>query len=590
MARRGGVDGVAMALVLLAGPLVAGCTERDGPPPAGPLAGSWPTLGAPLADPLAPGPHTWTTEDYDLGETTVGGPDASHSDYEYEARLRGTLTMPDGPGPFPLAVFLHGQHSTCGDAEGGQPGLLEPCAAPYRNDRGYLYLMEHLASHGMAVASVLAHEVNQRNGGSEVGMRARGELVLATLDALAAGGHAPRLDLARVGLMGHSRGGEGVVTAAEVNTERARPYPLAGVIALAPTDFGGRNVTAIPFLSLAPYCDGDVYSLHGLRQFDQSRHTDAAAAKVQLLVMGANHNNYNTMWGSGVGRAPFVDGAGDDAGLGRHQNTHCDLARSEGGGRLSVEETLAEATLHLGGFLRWTVLGDGRLAPYFLGAPQPAEACPGRSACPGAVHVSAMTPGRRDLFHVGPGGPVGHGGAAVAVSAEEARPCRQADCAPNVYSGAWMLDVPLEPEATLAIDLGGPADLRGTPVLQVRVGVPTDRSVNAFGPPRMEATFADARGSVAVAVDHPALFMPPGLVADPGAGGLGVAYLGGAKVSANSVVIPVPDGIDAGNVTSIALRFVAAGDEGRSLPDRILVADAWLNRETSAALAPAAAP
>jgi dienelactone hydrolase len=562
--------------------LFAGCSGPAAPPQAPAAAArAWPPLGEPLADPLADGPFTWTTTDYDLGEVTVGGPDAKHSDYEYTAKVRGTLTLPDGPGPFPLAVFLHGQHTTCGDEQGNATGPLEACAAPYRNDRGYLYLMEHLASHGMAVASVLAHEVNNRNGGDEVGMRARGELVLATIDALAASEHGPRLDLTRIGLMGHSRGGEGVVTATAVNAERARPYPLAGVVALAPTDFAGRNVTAIPFLALAPYCDGDVYSLHALRQFDQSRYTDPGVAKVQLLVMGANHNNYNTMWGHGVGLAPFVGDAGDDAGFGRHQNTHCDLPRSEGGGRLDVGETLAEAKLHIGGFLRWTVLGDDRLAPYFLGAAQPGAACPGQVACPGAVHVSAMTPGRRDLFHVGPGGLAPAAGVKAAATA--GTPCQEEACAPNVYSSAWMLSMPLEPEATLTLDLGGPTDLRETPVLEVRVGVPTDRSVNLFGPPLLEATFESASGAVAVPVDDPALFMPPGLAADPGLGALGLAYVGGAKVAANAVTLRIPDGVDLGNVTSIRLRFTAADSAGAPLPDRVLVADAWLNRDTAAA-------
>jgi hypothetical protein len=563
--------------------LLAGCAETPAPaaqPVAEPT--SWAALGEPAAAPLADGPLAWTTADYDLGEMKVGGADAAHDDYEYTARIRGTLTMPEGPGPFPLAVFLHGQHTTCAGPDGSQGG---DCSQPYRNDRGYLYLMEHLASHGIATASILAHEVNNKNGAGDVGMWARGELTLATVDALAASEHAARLDLSRIGLMGHSRGGEGVVTAAEVNAERAQPLALASIIALAPTDFEFRSVPGIPFLTLAPYCDGDVYSLHGLRQFDQSRHTDSDAVKVQLLVMGANHNNYNTMWGKAVGGVPLFGEQGDDAGYGRHQNTHCDLPREQGGGRLSLPDTYAEAKLHLGGFLRWTLLGDDSLAPYFLGAPQAPEACPGGEACPGAVHVSAMTPGRRDLFWAEQDGLMAGPGVAVG---PDAAVCQMEACAANVYSSAWMADLPMLAEgASLTVTFDGPTDVRETPVLQVRVGVPTDRSLNAFGPPRMSVTFTDASGAQsAVGVEDPALFLPPGLVADPGVGAIGFVYLGGAKVAANSVTLRIPAGVDAGNLTAIAFSFVGAGPTEASLPDRILVADAWLNRDTAAAVAP----
>jgi hypothetical protein len=564
--------------------LLAGCAETPPPVPDAPAEpAAWPALGEPLAAPLADGPMEWTTVDYELGEMTVGGADAAHDDYEYESKIRGTLTLPDGPGPFPLAVFLHGQHTTCAGPDGSQGG---DCSQPYRNDQGYLYLMEHLASHGIATASILAHEVNNKNGAGDVGMWARAELALGTIDALAGSQWASRLDFARIGLMGHSRGGEGVVTAAEVNAERAQPLALASIIALAPTDFEFRHVPGIPFLTLAPYCDGDVYSLHGLRQFDQSRFTDSDAVKVQLLVMGANHNNYNTMWGKAVGGVPLFGEQGDDAGYGRHQNTHCDLPREQGGGRLSLEDTYAQAKLHLGGFLRWTLLGDASLAPYFLGAEQPAAACPDGEPCPGAVHVSAMTPGRRDLFWVEQDGLMAGPGVVVG---PEAAVCQMDECAANVYSSAWMADLPMVAAgAGLTLTLDGPTDVRETPILQVRVGVPTDRSLNAFGPPRMAVAFTDAAGArVVVDVDHPALFLPPGLVADPGVGAIGLAYVGGAKVAANSVTLRVPAGVDASNLTAIELSFLGAGPSDASLPDRVLVADAWLNRDTSAPLRPA---
>ena len=557
-------------VVLLAGCLSGGEGTTD---PATILEDPvWLPLGELLASPLAPGPMTWTQEDYDLGATRVGGADASHSDYAYESLIRGVITVPSGEGPFPLAVFLHGQHTTCAGPNGEEGG---DCSQPYRNDQGYLYLMEHLASHGIATASILAHEINNENGLPDTGMWARGELVLATLDALANSTYTPRLDFSRIGLMGHSRGGEGVVTAVEVNNGRPTPYTLSAVVALAPTDFAFRSVPDVPFLTLAPYCDGDVYSLHGLRQFDQSRYVDDGTVKVQLLVMGANHNNYNTQWGRGWTNAVVSDG--DDAMFGRHQNTHCDLRREDGGGRLSLEETYAQAILHMGGFLRWNLLDEGGFAPYFLGAPQPAEACPAATSCPGAVHVSTMTPGRRDMFWAESTGLVG----APGVQVPDATVCQMTACAENVYSSAWMADMTILQEASLRFTFDAPADLRETPTFLVRIGVPTDKSVPELGPPTMAVTFEAGPQSITIAIDHPALFMPPALPADPGVGALGFIYLGGAKVAANAVEVPLPAELDAGNVTAIVLTFGPA-----TYVDRILVADGWFNRATSSTRSP----
>jgi hypothetical protein len=53
------------------------------------------------------------------------------------APLNGLARVPDGQGPFPLAVFAHGNHD------------------PLENSTpGYLYLCELLASHGIIAATI----------------------------------------------------------------------------------------------------------------------------------------------------------------------------------------------------------------------------------------------------------------------------------------------------------------------------------------------------------------------------------------------------------------------------------------------------
>ncbi len=558
-----------LAVILIA--TLAGCFDantdnaatKTGQTPPTP---SWLPLGANHPTPLTAGTHTHTTFDYEFGETIVGGPDASHERYEYEAMIRGVMTLPDGPGPYPLAVFLHGQHTTCAGPDGQEGG---DCSRPYRNDKGYLYLMEHLASHGIATASILAHEINRQNGAGDTGMWARGELVLATIQALKDSSHAANLDFTRIGLMGHSRGGEGVVTAVEVNQAQGNPHNLSAVIALAPTDFARRSVPSIPFLTLAPYCDGDVYSLHGLRQFDQSRYTDNDALKIQLLVMGANHNNYNTQWGKAE-PGPMADG--NDAFTGRHMYPHCDLSREDGGGRMTLQDTYAQAIFHMGGFLRWTLLEETGLAPYFLGQTQPNEACPASTPCPGATHLSVMTPGRQDLFWADENGLVG----APGVTTPPATTCNMNNCDFNVYSSAWMAELELLQPATLQFTLDDAWDLRHAPQFNVRIAIPTVLSTSPLqGPPTMHITFHDATQSHTIPIDHPALFVPPALPIDAG-----TSIIGSAKVSANAITLPIPEDMDRGNITGITLEFSAQPGS------RILVADAWFNRETANVLRP----
>src|SRR5688572_1691642 len=67
---------VAGLVVLVA---FAGCAD----PPAAVAeviapAPAWPPLPEPVADPLTNGPLAWTTTEYDLGKTEVGGADAKH--------------------------------------------------------------------------------------------------------------------------------------------------------------------------------------------------------------------------------------------------------------------------------------------------------------------------------------------------------------------------------------------------------------------------------------------------------------------------------------------------------------------------------
>jgi len=258
-------------------------------------------------DPLAPGPHGHRLVGFDMGLLLAEDPDLVV--YTYPVQVRGEATVPDGEGPFPVVLLVHGRHATC-SAAGTEFVFTHVCpeagpVEPVDSYTGYRYLAENLASHGFVVLSISANQINDRDLAGDGGANARGQLVhhvLADLVASDAGqGSLPELasllDLDRVGLMGHSRGGEGVVTAAQMGDGDG--YHIEAVFALAPTDFAHRTFGASvgAFAMLLPYCDGDVVGLDGARNFDNMRlAADRPAALHQVTAFGANHNFYNTVW------------------------------------------------------------------------------------------------------------------------------------------------------------------------------------------------------------------------------------------------------------------------------------------------------
>ena len=110
--------------------------------------------------------------------------------------LNGHVCVPRGRGPFPLAVFAHGNHD------------------PLQNSTpGYLYLCQLLASHGIVAATIDVNFLNGFNFG-ENDARAIVHMEhlrqFRTWDGQAAHPLHARIDLNRILIVGHSRGGEGV--------------------------------------------------------------------------------------------------------------------------------------------------------------------------------------------------------------------------------------------------------------------------------------------------------------------------------------------------------------------------------------------
>ncbi|WP_328327777.1 hypothetical protein OHA70_01825 [Kribbella sp. NBC_00382] len=381
-------------------------------------------LGPKLAvDPGAAGKYQVDTAEYNLGDEAVYLPGLGH-----KSEIAGKVYSPRGAiGTRPLVIFLHGRHESCyGDA--GDPEIPWPCAKgqkPVPSYRGYDGPAEALAGHGYQVVSISSNAINGWDSRSfDQGAQARAELILDHLHLWkkwATVGSGPfgrkfvgRIDFTNIGLMGHSRGGEGVARAAVLNADRGGKYGIRAVLPLAPTDFARATVPGVAMSVILPYCDGDVSDLQGQKFYDDTRYsvTGDPAARSTVLVMGANHNFFNTEWTPGQSVAPSID----DWEYTDPENPKGRPCGSEYAGRLTAKEQQAVGTAYIAGFFRLQLGHETKLLPLLDGSnAHPASA--GRAV----VRVVSQAAGRLDVNRLDKALPV-TGKATASVCAGTRRP------------------------------------------------------------------------------------------------------------------------------------------------------------------------
>ncbi len=220
--------------------------------------------------------------------------------------LNGRVYMPEGKGPFPLVVIVHGN------------SLME-----MSSDAGYEYLGKLLASRGYIVASIDENFLNSSWHSLWQGIsrnNARAWIILQHLKLWRDWNKSSdnplfeQVDMNNVALIGHSRGGEAVALAAAFN--RLPYYPddcmisfdfnfgIRSVIAIAPVDAQyqptGRHtpLSNINYLVMHGVYDGDVRAFQGASQYERVVLDDGGDwFKASLYIYGANHGQFNTKWG-----------------------------------------------------------------------------------------------------------------------------------------------------------------------------------------------------------------------------------------------------------------------------------------------------
>ena len=330
------------------------------------------------ADPSAPGSLAVSREEYTFGDTAF-----TPTGFPGPVEVTASVHYPSAlAGPYPLVLFLHGRHATCYVGGGNGSAFLEwPCTPPrlsIPSYQGYDYIAQNLASHGYIVVSVSANGINARdNFVFDLGANARAQLLQRHLDlwqGFNTTGGAPfgskfvgKVDLTRVGTMGHSRGGEGVVRHYQLNASLGSPYGVKAVFPLAPVDFNRPVINNVPLAVMLPYCDGDVADLQGVHFYDDARYNvpGDAAAKHTVLVMGANHNFFNSVWTPSPGNT--IPGAADDWNtfvVSGRNDPHCGIVK--GNQRLTPEQQRAVGLANIAGFFR-NYLGGENFASQFNG-------------------------------------------------------------------------------------------------------------------------------------------------------------------------------------------------------------------------------
>ncbi|MFL6070016.1 MAG: hypothetical protein ACJ72Y_01890 [Actinomycetes bacterium] len=550
-------------------PVNAAGQPRPIPTPEAPASGPAPTGVAETQpstiDPGLPGRFATKTSEYSLPGVKLTG-------LPKDVEVQGVVVRPtDAPGPRPLVLFLHGRHGTCyrGGPDGRASGAW-PCPTnwqPIPSYRGYLDAQQLLASQGYVTVSISANGINGQDYRTiDGGAQARSELVrhhLALFHAWNTVGGAPfgstlvgRVDLDRVMLVGHSRGGEGVNRAA-IDSTTSDPWRIDSQVLIGPTAFGRQTAPGVDTEVLLPFCDGDVSDLQGQQYIDQARDlfgtTPDPALRSAVLVMGANHNFFNKEWTPGDAVAPAFDDWGGRTGYcGKRSDT-----------RLSAADQRNVGAVYIATAARAFIKND----------PDALELIDGSDLRPpsigdAAVQVAALGANRTRLLTFQAHTEI-HSVDALALVCRGYRTSKdQPTCAPGVskWSQPHFLqmygasEAPpssalrmrwQQPGAHVTVPLPSPVDLTASSSLDLRVAVRPESGKAAF-----DVVVGDGSG-------HVAHLGSQTLYALPGDHGL-------SRLWAQAIRLPLPDqsAMDFSDVEWI--RFVGDSRDGR-----VVVLDAY---------------
>lgn len=218
--------------------------------------------------------------------------------------LNARVWYPDGQGPFPLIIMVHGNHKM-----------------EEYSESGYDYIGKYLAERGYIFVSI---DENFLNGSfyhdyQQTENFTRGYLILKHLQYWRKWNEESgnilykKADMDNIAIIGHSRGGQAAAIAAmlnkmdcyhlDANKKFDFNFNIKSIVQIAPNDpYTPTNgnplyLKNINYLALQGAYDADVFSFLGSRQYNRISFTDDYYFKSLIYIYHANHGQFNTVWG-----------------------------------------------------------------------------------------------------------------------------------------------------------------------------------------------------------------------------------------------------------------------------------------------------
>lgn len=277
--------------------------------PVGPIVGTQPFLTVVpqvrLCDRLVSGPDEHvimspcaipTTEEALEATLDFGDFDLPANAGGFTMKLRGQLYAPKQPlgGRMPLVIIAHGWHTG-----------VDTMGQEVESFKGYAYLAHHLVRWGMLVFSVDLQPVKDHfvsASDAATSQDARAEVIMRVITLLLGHSITTRfIDPNRIGLVGHSMGGEAVAYTHFLNQTQNRGLGIQGAVSIAPTNW--LNTMILPrgnYMQLFGSIDqlvgflpsGDTpLAAGGMRIYDR-----AERGKTFFWLHGLRHNPFNSLW------------------------------------------------------------------------------------------------------------------------------------------------------------------------------------------------------------------------------------------------------------------------------------------------------
>lgn len=224
------------------------------------------------------------------------------SDKDFEKTpVKGQIWYPEGKKNCPVFFIVHGNH------ESSVPSYL-----------GYEYLGTYLASNGYVVVSVDENIINeiQTNNDLRAYLLLENMKVILDLSEHSDNPLSGMIDVDKIAIGGHSRGGEMVATAYLFNELDNYPedgnikfdyhFNISSIVAISPVvdqymPVGHSvEISDVNYLLLHGANDQDVSTMMGEKQYNNisfTKDSDEFNFKSSVYVLGANHGQFNSLWG-----------------------------------------------------------------------------------------------------------------------------------------------------------------------------------------------------------------------------------------------------------------------------------------------------